>query len=428
MSNTKVLNFSSSSATVTATMSSKTSAFKSTTSSFDAGKLTKVPPHSTNNLKISSMSRRKPCENSNKSIISTTNNFSPLRSPQLIRTKNWINSTNNNINNNNNNKVSSGGSSTCSDESIIPKYESNNNTASTSQKRAYNFNRVSATTTKKLLNGVTRNTAITAFEQHNARVTTVTAPSVTSNLSRNSDMNKSFKGITRVPNKIFKPTIINSSGCSTSSSSSLASMTNKSSYSSKYPNGLPFEDEFYHYRNVKTNLNLLRNNMRIASSVASDKSSSSLSNNSQNNDGIESHHDLMRSSPYFPQRRPSSPYDSDVMYVDFTLKSTVDKLKQTTAKAAATVAHSNNNKKTTTMTSCSSLQPKLSAVKMTYYINDKNDNCFCEFESIKSTNNGAFNKLIDSTGMIKHEQQQHVTAIDKRYNKNDSVIYTALAW
>lgn len=159
--------------------------------------------------------------------------------------------------------------------------------------------------------------------------------------------------------------------------------------------------------------------MRIASSVASDKSSSSLSNHSQN--GNES--------PYFPQR-PSSPYDSDVMYVDFTLKSTVDKLKQTTAKTPSAASH---KKTTTTMSSSSNLQPKLSAVKMTYYINDKSDNCFCEFESIKGTN-GAFNKLIDSNNSVKHELQHGVVhslanAIDKLHNSNkESVVYTALAW
>jgi hypothetical protein len=148
--------------------------------------------------------------------------------------------------------------------------------------------------------------------------------------------------------------------------------------------------------------------MRIASSVASDKSSSSLSNNSQNNDGHDDNE------PYFC--RPSSPYDSDVMYVDFTLKSTVDKLKQTTAAATA-------SKKTT-----ASLQPKLSAVKTTYYINDKNDNCFCEFESIKSTN-GAFNKIIDSSKQEQHGSEiSFANALDKRHNNKDSVVYIALAW
>lgn len=396
MSNTKVLNFSSS----TTMSSSKTGAFKS---SFDAAKLMKVPPHklpSTATTKTTTtttprMSRRKACENSNKSSISAgANNFSPLRSPQLIRTKNWINSTS--TTSSNNNKVSSsGGSSTCSDESIIPKYES---TTATSQKRAYNFNRV--TTTRKVLNSA-RNTAM-LFEQHQQQRVTSTTSSMISKangdakfLSR--EANKSFKmsSNVRVPTKIFKPA---SSGCS-SSSSSLSSMTK--SFSSKYPNGLPFEDEFYHYRNSKP----MRNN-RIASSVASDKSSSSLSNNS-NNDGHDNNNDL-RSSPFFPARQ-SSPYDdSDVMYVDFTMKSTVESLKSVTSKKT-------------------SIQPKLSAVKMTYYINDKSDNCFCEFESIKSTN-GAFNKLID--GGSKHEQHgTFANAIDKRLNSNkDAVIYTALAW
>lgn len=380
-------------------MSSKSLAFKST--AFDAARLMKVPQHKlppTNTATITPrLSRRKPCENGLGKSMATSNNLSPLRSPQLIRTKNWINSTNS--------KVSSGGSSTCSDESIIPKYDTSS-TANASQKRAYNFSRV--TTTKKLLNSA-RNTAM-VFEQQSSRVahTASTKVSDTKFLSRNCEANKSFKSTINGKAKVFKPAMP-SSGCS-SSSSSLSSMT-KSTFSSKFPNGLPFEDEFYHnsvnYR--RTNASG-RNNMRIASSVASDKSSSSLSNNSQNNDG----HD--ENEPYFC--RQSSPYDSDVMYVDFTLKSTVDKLKQTTAAATA-------SKKTT-----ASLQPKLSAVKTTYYINDRNvDNCFCEFESIKGTN-GAFKKIIDSG---KQEQRGNeisfANALDKRQNNNkDSVVYIALAW
>lgn len=370
MSNTKVLNFSSST-TMSNKYISKTGAFKS----FDAVK----PPHklTTTATVTPRMNRRKPCENSiNKS------NLSPLRSPQLIRTKNWINS----------NKISSGGSSTCSDESIIPKYDTSSNV---SQKRAYNFSRVA--TTKKVLNSA-RNTAM-VFEQQKVNETKF--------LSRTCEVNKSFKSTVNGKTKIFKSAV---PSCSSSSTSSLSSMT-KSTFSSKFPNGLPFEDEFYHnsvnYR--RTNLNTSgRNNMRIASSVASDKSSSSLSNNSQNNDG----HD--ENEPYFCH--PSSPYDSDVMYVDFTLKSTVDKLKQTTAAAVTA-------KKTT-----ASLQPKLSAVKTTYYINDKNDNCFCEFESIKSTN-GNFNKIIDSSKQEQHGSEiSFANALDKRHNNKDSVVYIALAW
>lgn len=244
------------------------------------------------------------------------------------------------------------------------------------------------------------------FEQHNSRVAHTSSAKVndTKFLSRNCEVNKSFKSSINGKAKIFKP------ASSSSSSSSLSSMT-KSTFSSKFPNGLPFEDEFYHnsvnYR--RTNLNT-RNNMRIASSVASDKSSSSLSNNSQNNDG----HD--ENEPYFCQHK-SSPYDSDVMYVDFTLKSTVDKMKQSTA--AATVS----KKKT-----AASLQPKLSAVKTTYYINDKSDNCFCEFESIKSTN-GAYNKIIDSSKQEQHGSEiSFANAIDKRQSNKDSVVYIALAW
>lgn len=463
MSNTKVLNFSSS--------SSKATAFKS--SALDS-KLIKMPPQST---KVTSSVAtttprmiRKTCIE--KSLFGATNgnNLSPLRSPQLIRTKNWINSSTST----NNNKISSGSSSTCSDESIIPKYEqqtsslTTSNYINTSQKRAYNFNKV--TTTKKLLNSA-RNTAM-VYE----KVSTTTACTAHTNkininnnnnnnenhnhnvkfLSRNCEINKSFKSSKIVPNKFFKPTVPSNAYSQSSSSSST---TSSKSFSSKFPNGLPFENEFYHYRTAKlttstnSNNNMMiinnskktsninnkninaesmssssirktnRHNIRISrsvGSVASDKSSS-LSNNSQNDfhesndvDHMHMHHhhhhhnhhndhDHMRESPtYFP-----TTYDSDVMYVDFTLKS-VDKLKQ----IASQQQQRNCLKK-----------PSLSAVKTTYYINDKNDNCFCEFESIKGT--GTFKKIIDGKQELSNDSYNG-NAIDKRHK--DSVVYIALAW
>lgn len=427
MSNTKVLNFST---THTTSSSAKASTFKSTAVE---SKFSKMPPHSQTTKTTSTTPRmtRKPCTDNSKSSFfnsttSNANNFSLLKSPQLVRTKNWIN-------NSNSCKVSSGGSSTCSDESIIPKYTEHSTATSyinTSQKRAYNFNKI--TTTKKLLNSA-RNTAM-VFER-DLKVSTVAANKINNNenhnnvkfLSRNCELNKSFKSNSSkiVPNKIFKPTI-HSSNSSSSSSSTASSLK---SFSSKYPNGLPFENEFYHYRNNKTtstaftshikstaenNLrkinrhNILNNNIRISrsvGSVASDKSSSSLSNNSQNdfhelNDADHMH---IRSSPYFP-----TSYDSDVMYVDFTLKSD-DKLRQIASQQRNGI-HAIK-------------RPTLSAVKTTYYINDKNDNCFCEFESIKGTN-GAIKKLIDRKQ--EHSNDSFANSIDKR-NK-DSVVYIALAW
>ncbi|XP_070508973.1 ras guanine nucleotide exchange factor L-like [Chironomus tepperi] len=426
MSNTKVLNFSSTTTTTSST--NKASTYKSTTVE---SKLSKMPPHSQTTKTISTTPRltRKPCNDNTKSFFNSTsngNNFSLLKSPQLVRTKNWINS--------NSCKVSSGGSSTCSDESIIPKYTEHSTATSyinTSQKRAYNFNKI--TTTKKLLNSA-RNTAM--VYERDLKVSSMSANKINNEnhnnvkfLSRNCELNKSFKNNSSkiVPNKIFKPTI-HSSNSSTSSSSTASSLK---SFSSKYPNGLPFENEFYHYRNNKTtntaftshiknttdnNLrkinhrhNILNNNIRISrsvGSVASDKSSSSLSNNSQNdfhelNDDADHMH--IRSSPYFP-----TSYDSDVMYVDFTMKSD-DKLKQIASQQRNGI-HSIK-------------RPTLSAVKTTYYINDKNDNCFCEFESIKGTN-GAIKKLIDRKQ--EHNNDSFANAIDKR-NK-DSVVYIALAW
>lgn len=439
MSNTKVLNFST---TTTTTSTNKAAAFRSTALE---SKLSKMPQTNSKTTATTTTPRmtRKPCHESPKSFFSSTtsnaNNFSLLKSPHLVRTKNWINS--------NSCKVSSGGSSTCSDESIIPKYTEHSTATSyinTSQKRAYNFNKV--TTTKKLLNSA-RNTAMVFERDLKVSSGTAAANKIHNEnhnvkfLSRNCELNKSFKSNNSnkiVPNKMFKPTI-NSSTSSSSSSSSTASSLK--SFSSKYPNGLPFENEFYHYRNgtgtnknnnnksinnnnytvkslnnkgtAENNLrkinrhNILNNNIRISQSVgsvASDKSSSSLSNNSQNdfhelNDDQHDHMHNIRSSPYsFP-----TSYDSDVMYVDFTLKSD-DKLKQITSQQR------NGIKRV----------PTLSAVKTTYYINDKNDNCFCEFESIKGTN-GAYKKLID-----KQEHANESFAIDKR--SKESVVYIALAW
>ena len=99
------------------------------------------------------------------------------------------------------------------------------------------------------------------------------------------------------------------------------------------------------------------------------------------------------------------------MYVDFTLKSNVDK-----ANAAASKKASSN------------LQPKMSAVKTTYYINDKNDNCFCEFESIKSTS-GSYKKIINGGKSEQHGSEiTFANAIEKRNKNKDSVVYIAPAW
>lgn len=414
MSNAKVLNFSSSSSRATTFKLSAESKSLKMSSQAKQTSLSSATPRLTRKT------------NAGSGTSTNARNLSPLRSPQLIRTKNWINS----------NKISSGSSSTCSDESIIPKYEQQQQSASTttssyvntSQKRAYNFNKV--TTTKKLLNSA-RNTAI-VYEKVSA---TASASSSANNnkqtnnnnekfLSRTCEANKSFKSNSNriVPNKMFKPTVpSNTSSISSSSSSTTSSLK---SFSSKYPNGLPFEDEFYHYRqtttttsknNINNNKNaenlsslrkINRHNIRISrsvGSVASDKSSSSLSNNSQNDyfNETDHHHNLhndhLRSSPAYMTYD-----DSDVMYVDFSLKS-VDKLKQ--------IASQQRN--------CLK-KPTLSAVKTTYYINDKNDNCFCEFESIKSTS-GALNKLIEGK-----QDNEDYTRGDKR--QKDSVVYVTWSW
>lgn len=384
---------------------------------------------------------------SNNGNATVAKNLSPLQSPQLIRstrieTNNWINNNNNNntTSNINGNKIKSScsihskspGSGT-SVESIVPKYQQQslgiNCTLTGSQKRSYNFNKT--TTTNKLTNRIvnTRNNnnhvqscingILSSSAAAPARNGTGTAILNGNLMSGSKKMSSTIMASTQTTNatslttkKLIKSNISTSSNTSSSSSSK--------SFSAKFPNGLPFEDEFYHYRNLNgssANGALRTNNHHHhqnghhngnnRSSVASD---TSFSNNSSHSDESAVTENTVRSSysSYEDEftRKPSN----EPLYVDFTLKS-IDKLKSAT----------NGMKK-------SSIQPTSAmAVKTTYKLST-NDNCFCEFETIKSssTGGGAYGK---ANKLIGNHQQHKVNGISSatKQQSDSDVVYVAVA-
>lgn len=357
--------------------------------------------------------------------ISNTNgngvakNLSPLRSPQLIRstrvdTNNWINSGKMKSSSNTVHSKSPG--SGTSVESIVPKYQQSLSNQScysngVAQKRSYNLNnnnnsKVSNKLTNKIVN--TRNLCNgnvngTATLQQtrdviaattNGGLTARTSAIINGNHLKN-NLNKNvmpMNGVASNNKPILKSTISASSNGSSSSSST-------KSFSSKFPNGLPFEDEFYHFRNnqnintnnMTSNGNHLNgatglrtnnhhhtqknNNKNNRSSIASD---TSFSNNSSHSDESVTSSNTVRSSysSYEDEfaRKPSS----EPLYVDFTLKS------KTTSKLSEN-----------------------GVTKTTYKLNN-NDNCFCEFESIK--NGGLYGDKYNN-----------------KLDKQDPVVYVAVA-
>lgn len=128
-------------------------------------------------------------------------------------------------------------------------------------------------------------------------------------------------------------------------------MQDTKSFSSKFPNGLPFEAEFYHLKRL--------------SSVASDSTSNVSS------DEFASNHRATKS-PYANtefERNPSN----DALYVDFTLKPFDSAIPGETNKTD-TKKHN---------------EPPLStrSIKTKYILTD--ENCFCEFETQKKNQTGA---------------------------------------
>lgn len=274
--------------------------------------------------------------------LTASNNLSPLSSPQLIRStrakptesSGWTSTT----------KVKSSCSSgSNSVESIVPKYQIATNTSSTSssalsQKRSY-LNQTSSTINKLSNKSMClRNAATSDKSKKDSR-------------SNNIDtLLSAKKTVSTATGKKFlvKPLY----------ASSTSSISPTKSFSSKFPNGLPFESEFYHFR---------KNNAR-RSSVASDSTRSNNSSDEFNNNA------RLSSSPYQDEfrRNPSN----DALYVDFTLKHFNNPFDSS--------EDDDNSKKLQLLQKHHhEISSTSSSVKTKYLLSDKN--YFCEFESVKSS-------------------------------------------
>lgn len=276
--------------------------------------------------------------------LTASNNLSPLSSPQLIRStrakptesSGWTSSTT---------KVKSSCSSgSNSVESIVPKYQIATNTSSStsssalSQKRSY-LNQTSSTINKLSNKSMClRNAATSDKSKKDSR-------------SNNIDtLLSAKKTVSTATGKKFlvKPLY----------ASSTSSISPTKSFSSKFPNGLPFESEFYHFR---------KNNAR-RSSVASDSTRSNNSSDEFNNNA------RLSSSPYQDEfrRNPSN----DALYVDFTLKHFNNPFDSS--------EDDDNGKKLQLLQKHHhEISSASSSVKTKYLLSDKN--YFCEFESVKSS-------------------------------------------
>lgn len=241
----------------------------------------------------------------------------PLQSPQLIRSQRLENNWNKNKCQVHSKSPGSG----TSIESIVPKYQlaspssQNSQNSSFPQKRAYNVNKTSNKTTNKIVSS--------------SRV-----------------INKEMVPIERKFGQYTKQTL--KSTISTSSTSSASSSTK--SFSSKFPSGLPFEDEFYHYRQQpRTNLHHHQRHLgNSRSSIASDSFSNNSDDSNPRRSSCDEYEDEFA-------RKPSN----EPLYVDFTMTGN--------AGNAAQAVH------------------KPSAVKTTYKLKTTaQDNCFCEFESVRT--------------------------------------------
>ncbi|CRL05944.1 CLUMA_CG019183, isoform A [Clunio marinus] len=251
------------------------------------------------------------------------NNLSPLNSPQLIRSTRARVAENNGWNNSIKVK-SSCSSGSNSVESIVPKYQIATNASVLSQKRSY----LNQTTTVNKLTNKTMNMRNDKSKKE---------------INENSSTQKSIEN-----GSLKKKTVSPATAKKLLKSTFPSSSSPTKAFSAKFPNGLPFENEFYHYR---------KNNHR--SSVASD---STTSNNSSDD---FANNQRLSNSPYQDEfrRNPSN----DALYVDFTLKS-FERFDSDEEKCKKKII----NKSTTLST------------KTKYILTDKN--CFYEIETSKSSN------------------------------------------
>lgn len=194
---------------------------------------------------------------------------SPLRSPQIIRSTRMTNGVN---------KVAatagtvqhvkgcslhskSPGSSGTSVESIVPKYGNNsallnrtNNVYAANggpQKRAYNINNTSTKASHKMINTRSSGGNCTTTAKHTA--------------INNNNNNHHVHSLNHQHANNNTTHLNNNHNLSIIGKKSKENFT---SYSSKYPNGLPFEDEFYHRR--KKSLSETSSSNTLSSSESSD--------------------------------------------------------------------------------------------------------------------------------------------------------------
>lgn len=175
------------------------------------------------------------------------------------------------------NTQSSMSSGTSSVESIVPKY---GGFANGSTKRIYSSVRI----TKKEMPSTKGNGMTAEGVPYHSSISASLAGNVKCTANSNKKVMKTCTNTIKVD--AFK--------------SNLSNSTSSSSYSTKFPNGLPFEDEFYHKR---------RNSTSTKSEVSD---YGSIEND--DDDSYEKDRSLLPFEDEFSHRRPSS----DTLYVDFS--------------------------------------------------------------------------------------------------------------
>lgn len=355
---------------------------------------------STNKTSLTPRLCRKQCgttTNNGKSTVTNKLNLksSPLRSPQIIRStrvdSNWNKRV---VTKGSSIHSKSPGSSGTSVESIVPKYGNNSALLSTSassaiyngssavsgpQKRAYNIN--SSKVSNKMINTRNQDRSCTLINNNNNSISI----SKNNHHSINNGINKhSTNGH-----------ITSNHGINNNNNNHKISVKSKennyTSYSSKYPNGLPFEDEFYHRRR------------KSLSETSSNTVSSSDSSDSRN----------------FPfeddefSRKPSN----EALYVDFTKSFHNNESKlSTTNRLLKTTALSTQMTKSTNKVPLSEYNRRISGVHSS-----------CNNHIYKNLDNGT--KKAASASLINNKQLFHHhgnNSIINGSNINNNFIKTAV--
>lgn len=186
-------------------------------------------------------------------------------------------------------------SGTSSIESIVPKY---NGFVSGSKKRIYSSVRV----TKKEMPSYHNGSIVTVNATQTATKFATTVQFTASNKKQMTEINDENEddedggGDDDVVRNCRTIETISSNLCSSST-------TSTSSYSTKFPNGLPFEDEFYHKR-------------RNSTSTKSEVSDYGSYENDDDDDNDADRGSLLPFEDEFARQRPSS--NDEALYVDFS--------------------------------------------------------------------------------------------------------------